>query len=201
MPAQSSMHMYVNWAKERLDEMDATLALFEKKVAEVRADARAKADSALADMRTKRDAFRDVLKTESKASEAEWTRAKAALESDWSAFEAAVQKYVDAAGKQLEQQEAAFRARATAQAKAWRGAMDQLHGSMADFAADRRADVDSALKRMKVEADAAQAKLDKLSGAGTEAWSAMIAALAETRAAFDRANQAASDAFKRAARG
>jgi hypothetical protein len=100
MPAQSSMHMYVNWAKERLDEMDATLALFEKKVAEVRADARAKADSALADMRAKRDAFRDVLKTESKAGEAEWTRAKAALEKDWSAFEAAVQKYVDAAGKQ-----------------------------------------------------------------------------------------------------
>ena len=27
MPAHSSMHFYLNWAKERIDEMDAVLAL------------------------------------------------------------------------------------------------------------------------------------------------------------------------------
>ena len=40
MPMQSNIHFYVNWAKERLDEMDATLTSFESKVAEVQADAR-----------------------------------------------------------------------------------------------------------------------------------------------------------------
>ena len=30
MTEQSSMHFYVNWAKERLDEMDATLASLER---------------------------------------------------------------------------------------------------------------------------------------------------------------------------
>jgi hypothetical protein len=43
-------------------------------------------------------------------------------------------------------------------------------------------------------------KLDfKLNQAGTQSWSALMGALAETRAAFDRANQAAQEAFKRAA--
>jgi hypothetical protein len=37
MPAQSSMHFYLNWAKERIDEMDATLASLESKAGEVHA--------------------------------------------------------------------------------------------------------------------------------------------------------------------
>ena len=31
MPEQSSLHVYLNWAKERIDEMDAALASFEAK--------------------------------------------------------------------------------------------------------------------------------------------------------------------------
>jgi len=31
MPTQSSMHFYLNWAKERIDEMDAILASLEAK--------------------------------------------------------------------------------------------------------------------------------------------------------------------------
>ena len=54
------------------------------------------------------------------------------------------------------------------------------------------------MKRMKDDADAAQAKLDKLKSAGTESWTALNTALGETRASFDRANQVAQDAFNRA---
>jgi hypothetical protein len=32
MPTRSGIHFYVNWAKERLDEMDATLTSLEGKV-------------------------------------------------------------------------------------------------------------------------------------------------------------------------
>ena len=49
-----------------------------------------------------------------------------------------------------------------------------------------------------VEAAAAEERLQKLNEAGTQSWSALTGALAETRAAFDRANQAARDAFKKA---
>ena len=40
MPEQSRMHFYLNWAKERIDEMDATLASLEANVSQVQADLR-----------------------------------------------------------------------------------------------------------------------------------------------------------------
>ena len=195
---KSHMHVYLNWAKERLDEMDATLALFESKVGELQGDARAKAERALADMRARRDTFRETIKKEKEMSEADWTRAKAVMDADWNAFEASDQKYIDAAGLKVEQQKAAFQVRANAQRKAWQEAIDKLENTTAGFAVDRKVEVESAVKRMKAEADAAEAKLDKLNRAGTKSWAAFGKALGETRTAFDRANQEVYDAFKRA---
>jgi hypothetical protein len=54
------------------------------------------------------------------------------------------------------------------------------------------------VKRMKADAVAAEEKLQKLNRAGTKSWSALMVALTETRAAFDRANQAVREEFKRA---
>ena len=126
MPTHSSIHFYLNWAKERIDEMDATLASFEGKVSEVQADARTKANQALADMREKRDDFRDLVKKQAQANEAAWIREKTRLESDWNAFEKDAKKYVATFGKQIEQQQATFKRLATAQVKAWREAADNL---------------------------------------------------------------------------
>jgi hypothetical protein len=83
---------------------------------------------------------------------------------------------------------------------AWREAADKFHDAAAKVAADRRANVDAAVKQMKAEAAEAEARLEKLKQAGSESRTALSAALAETRKAFDQANQKASDAFKRAAR-
>ena len=53
---------------------------------------------------------------------------------------------------------------------------------------------------MNADAAAAEEKLQKkLHEAGTQSWSALMAALAETRTTFDHANHAAQEAFKRAA--
>jgi hypothetical protein len=52
---------------------------------------------------------------------------------------------------------------------------------------------------MKADASKAEANLQELKRAGTESWVALNGALAESRAAFDRANQSAWDALKRAA--
>ena len=38
MPEQSSMHFYLNWAKERIDEMDAALASLEVKASHAKAE-------------------------------------------------------------------------------------------------------------------------------------------------------------------
>jgi hypothetical protein len=199
MTTQSNIHFFVNWAKERLDEMDATLTLLEGKVGGVQADARDKANKVLADLRKKRDDFRDTVKKQSEANEAAWISAKTKLESEWNVFEVEVKKYVESFGNQIEQQQAIFKLQSAAQLKAWREAANKLNSSAKDFAAERRGEIDAAVKRMNTDATAAEEKLQKLNQAGSQSWSALMAALTETRAAFDRANQAAVDAFKRAA--
>ena len=72
MPTQSSIHFYLNWAKDQIDEMDATLASLQSKVGEVQADAQVKADQTLTDLRKKRDDFRDTIKKQSETNEAAW---------------------------------------------------------------------------------------------------------------------------------
>ena len=49
MAEQSRMHFYLNWTKERIDEMDAALASLEVKASQVQADSRVKADQLIAD--------------------------------------------------------------------------------------------------------------------------------------------------------
>ena len=199
MPAQSSMHFYLNWAKERIDEMDAALASFEAKAGQVQADSKAKADQLVADLKKRRDEFEAAFKKQAEAGEAAWAGAKAKLESQWNDFEAQVKIYINTVGKQIEQQQVTFRDVAAAQMEAWREASDKFHDAATKLAAERRADLDAAVKQMKADASEAEARLEKLKQAGSESWAALSAALAESRKAFDRANQTAWDALKRAA--
>ena len=98
----------------------------------------------------------------------------------------------------MQQQQATFRDVAAAQMKAWREAAEKLQNEASKVAAARRGDIDAAVKQMKADASAAEVRLQKLKQAGSESWTAFGAALAESRKAFDRANQAAWDAVKRA---
>src|ERR1700756_2355345 len=199
MVTQSNPHFFTIWAKERLDEMDAAVTSLEGKIAEVQADVRDKAKKILADLRKQRDDFRDTMKKQSEANEAAWIQAKVKLEADWRSFEAEVKKYVESFGKEIEHQQATFKLQADAQLKAWREAADQLGIYAKRVAVERRGEIDAAVDRMNADAAEAKEKLQKLTGAGTQSWSALMAALTETRAAFDRANQVAQEAFKRAA--
>ena len=197
MPAQSSMHFYFNWTKERIDEMDAVLASLEAKAGEVQAESRSKADLLIADLHKKRDEFQEVAKKQADAGEAAWLRTKSQLEGTWNGFEIEVKKYVETFGKQVQQ--TTFQNAAAAQLKAWRDAAEKIHNAAAGLAVDRRSDIDATLTRMKADASKAEANLQELKRAGTESWVALNGALAESRAAFDRANQSAWDALKRAA--
>ena len=199
MPASTSTHFFLNWAKERIDEMDAALTSLEGKIPEVKADLRSKADKALADLREKRDEFREVVKKQTDANEAAWIGAKTQLEADWARFETEVQKYVESFGERIKQQQTTFKLQADAQLKAWREAADKFQAAAAGLAAERRSEIDATLTRMKADAAVADEKLKKLQQAGTESWSVLMAGLTETRAVFDRANQSAREAFKKAA--
>jgi DNA anti-recombination protein RmuC len=193
------MHMYLNWTKQRLDEMDAALASLEAKASEHKADAKAKADHLVADLKKRRDEFQTKAKAQAEANEATWQTAKTQLESQWDGFQGQVKTYFETVGKQVEQQQATFRDIAAAQVKAWREAADKFHDGAGKLAADSRTTVDTAVKQMKADAAEAEARLQKLKQAGSESWAALSAALVESRKAFDQANQRTWDAFKRAA--
>ena len=74
MPEQSKLHFYLNWAKERIDEMDATLASLEAKASQVQADSKAKASQLITDLQKRRDEFQATVKTQAEAGEAAWQR-------------------------------------------------------------------------------------------------------------------------------
>ena len=198
MPTESSMHFYLNWAKERIDEMDATLASLEAKATHLQANSRVKANQLIIDLQKRRDEFQATIKEQAEAGEAAWERTKPQLEARWNDFEAKVKTYIDSLGKQVQQEQATFQDVAAAQVKAWREAADKLHEAAAQVAAARRADIDAALQQMKADASEAEARLQELKQAGSEVWTVFGAALAESRKAFDRANQAVWDALKRA---
>ena len=184
MASQSSIHFFLNWTKERIDEMDATLASLESKTAELRSESRAKADQVIADLRKKRDEFESTVKKQAEAGEAAWDATMKRLEAQWKGFETEINAYLEGLGKDIKQQQAVFQSQFAAQMKAWRETADKTHAAAAEFAAERRKDLDAAVSRMKADAAAAQEKLQKLAGAGNESWSALNAALAAIARCF-----------------
>src|SRR5215471_11072838 len=109
MSEQSSMHFYLNWTKERIDEMDAALASLETKAGQVTADSKVKADQLIGDLKKRRDEFQASIKKQADAGEAAWEQTRKQLESQWNGFEAQVTTYFETVGKQIEQQQATFR--------------------------------------------------------------------------------------------
>ena len=118
----SGTHFYLNWAKERIDEMDAVLTSLESKANEVAAESRSAAEKTIAELRDKRNTFFDDMKKQAETSEGAWLQAKARLESEWESFQADARKYVEGVGQQLKQQQTTFQDVAAAQLKAWRAA-------------------------------------------------------------------------------
>jgi hypothetical protein len=196
--AGSSIHGSIDRAKERLDEMDATLALLEKKLAGFKSENRAAAERAIADMREQRQALKQVVDAKRQASEAEWQQTKATVESRCTAFEAAVQKWADATSQDIADQNELFVARADVQLKAWKHIIDQLDASAKASASDRKREIESAMATIRADREAVKARLEAVKRSGTETRIALAKALDESRAAFDRANQAAAEASKRA---
>ena len=201
MPEQSSMHAYLNWTKQRIDEMDAMLASLEAEAGQAKADSKVKADRLIADMKKQRDEFQAKAKLQAQANEAALQASKAQLEAQWRSFETQVKAYFEAVGKQVEQQQATFGDAVTAQLKAWRAAADVFSSEAAKIATAKRADLDAAVKQMKADAAEAESRFQKLKQVGSETWSSLSAALTESRKAFDRANQKAGDALNEAATG
>jgi hypothetical protein len=115
---RAKVHFYMNWAKERIDEMDAVLAALEARMAQVATDSRAKADQIISNLRKTRDEFKIAVQKQAQAGEAAWEGIRRQLEAAWATFEADVKKYLETMGQGAEQQKAIFQSQVAAQLKA-----------------------------------------------------------------------------------
>ena len=200
MSGHENTNVYWNWAKERIDEMDAALVSLETKAHTLQAEYRDKGKQLLAELKKHRDAFKASALKQAEAGEAAWERTKAQLESQWTTFEEQVTTFFNSVGKEFgHEQQSTFRDIAAAQAKAWEQAAHSFEKSVGKVAAARRSEVEAAVKQMKADAIDVHARLQKMKHAQNESWSALSAALAESRRAFDKANHKTWDAFRRAA--
>ena len=191
MPTPDGVQFFLTWAKERVDEMDATLASLGNKPREPKATSAADANRLIEALRAQRDEFWDAVLKEAQGGEAAWTRAAKDLETQWANFEHDVARYFETFGQQAEQPQATFHMLASAQLKAWRDVADTMQKATREFARERRGDIEQAAARIKSAAAAAEAKLDRLSATPSQPGPALTTVLAETRAAFDRANETA----------
>jgi hypothetical protein len=199
MTTETYAHPFFNWAKERLNEIDATLTSIEARAGSLQADTKKQAENALSEIRTQREVFNEAIQKQKAGGEMGWASAKSELEANWTSFEAYVQKYLNETHQDAKQLQATFEARAEAQQKAWQETFDTLRGKASAFASAKKQDADAALAHLKTEADTVKSKLATHSKAGAQSWSGFKTALEESRAAFDQASRKAYDAFKKVA--
>jgi hypothetical protein len=160
----SSVHFYLSWAKERMDEMDAVVASLEGKAGELTAQSRAAADKLIADLREQRDAFLVDMQKRGDEGEAARLDAKAKMESDWNDFQSNVKKFVDDFGQQFKQPQTTFQEMAVVQLRSWREAAERVQVASAELTADRRAKMEATVAQMKADAFTAEEKFKKLRG-------------------------------------
>ena len=118
---------------------------------------------------------------------------------EWKGFETETKKYLESSGRNVEQQQAVFQGQVTAQLNAWHETADKLNVAAKEFAIERRREIDATRLADEGRCCCRREKNCKSSpGREQNPGPTLNAALAETRATFDRANQAAREAFKRA---
>jgi hypothetical protein len=156
MPPQTNINFFLNWANERVAEMDAALKSLESGAGQVQLVSHADAKKIIDDLRQKRDAFRDVIDKRAATGVAAWKRTAADLEALWRDFDSGVDKYIEDFGKQIQQQQATFNSQVAAQLKAWREVADRITGAASQFGTAPRGEVEAAATRLMADAAAAE---------------------------------------------
>jgi len=193
----SSVHFQLNWVKERIDEMDASLASLERSARNAKSQSNSDAKRLIATLKKHRARFEAIVKKQAKDNDAAWRRSKAQLEAEWRKFESDAAYQLKTTALQMEQK-AAFQRAFGVQAGAWHETVEKLQEMMGTVVPARRTGFKAAIRQIKADAAKAEARMRKLGGAGATSWPTMHAALARSRDAFDRANQKASEVIRRA---
>ena len=197
-PIESSVGVFVERAKARLDEMAANAKVLESRLDSLDANVRAQAIAHVRQWIAEGQAQIKDVQAKGDASIAE---AKARIEATWSKFQSESGRWAELA----KDQQATFQARAQAQAQAWQNVVNSYMQRAAGLHAQNKAQAEAHVEQLKAEAQKAQAdlktKADDLSKAGQASWAAMSQALDDSRNAFSKAIEVTAKRFDEAAKG
>ena len=200
-PIQSSVSVFVEWAKARLDEMAASAKVLESRLDSLDANVRAQAEQAIAHVKQWIAEGQAQIKNVQAKGAASIAEAKAQIEATWSKFQSESGKWAELA----KDQQATFQARAQAQAQAWQNVVNSYMQRAAELHARNKTQAEAHVEQLKADAQKAQAdlkaKVDDLSKAGQASWAAMSQALDDSRNAFSKAIEVTAKRFDEAAKG
>jgi hypothetical protein len=200
-PIQSSVGVFVEWAKARLDEMAAVAKVLDSRLDSLDANGRAQAEQAVAHVKQWIAEGQAEIKDVQAKGTASIAEAKAHIEATWSTFQSESARWVELA----KDQQATFQASAQAQAQAWRNVVNSYMQRAAELHARNKAQAEAHIAQLNAEAQKAQAdlkaKIDDLSKAGQASWAAMSQALDDSRNAFSKAIEVTAKRFDEAAKG
>jgi len=201
-PDPMGAHATVDWAKERLSEIDAAITILEEQASNLHDDARKRADDALEKLRTTREAYRaeieGALADGRQKTEAQISETRAVLDARWNEFEHDLGGYLDTINSDVALRKAVFEARMNAEGQYWRRAIAELKTSATNVATEQRAAIEARIAELQGDAEAAKARLGKLEQAGGETWSALRDGLTDASQLFDKTNDAVRTAIERA---
>jgi hypothetical protein len=200
-PIQTSVDVFVEWAKACLDEMAASAKVLESRLDSLDVNIRAQAEQAIAHLKQWiAEGQADIKDVQAKGT-ASVAEAKAQMEQTWSKFQSESSKWAEL----TKDQQATFQARAQAQAQAWQNVVNSYVQRAAELQARNQKQAQAHVAQLTAQAQKAQAdlkaKVDDLSKAGQASWTAMSQALDESRNAFSRAIEATAKSFDDAAKG
>jgi hypothetical protein len=194
-PLQSSVNVFVDWAKARLDEMAANASTLQQNLDKLDAQSRAQAEQAIAQMNQWIEQGQNDIKTAQAQGEAQVAQAKADMETLWANFQ---NNAGDWAGLAKDNQ-AMFQARAQAQIQAWQDAVNAYVARANQVHEKNKAQAEAQVAQLQADAKKAQAdltaKLDELTKAGQSSWAAMSDALDQSRNAFTKSIETAARNF------
>src|SRR5579872_6899497 len=162
MAKQSRAHENFEWAKQKLDEIDAVLASLEQSATKLQGAARQEADQSLARIKAVQSAFAakvDAARAETSAVKGIGEDAYAALAAQWADLELAFQKFLTAAAGQADLVKQALATRAAAQRDIWLAPLDAARAAASQALDQARAEINASLRRVATETEKAQARL------------------------------------------
>ena len=200
-PIESSVGVFVERAKARLDEMAANAKVLESRLDSLDANVRTQAEQAIAHVRQWIAEGQAQIKDVQAKGDASIAEAKARIEATWSKFQNESGRWAELA----KDQQATFQARAQAQAQAWQNVVNNYMQRAAELHARNKAQAEAQVEQLKAEAQKAQAdlktKVDDLSKAGQASWAAMSQALDDSRNAFSKAIEVTAKKIRRSGQG